>query len=364
MTPTPANAPSLRPVAVWLWVLAAMIVVQVALGGITRLTDSGLSITEWKPLLGVLPPLDEASWQDAFAKYQQIPQFRQLAPHLSLSDFKFIYFWEWFHRLWGRLLGFAFLLPFLVFLRQGRLGGLAKRLLVIFALGGVQGLMGWVMVMSGLQDLVYVSHFRLAAHFLLAVLLLGAVVWLALSLGGPRRARTAAQEPVWRLAVGVLALLAVQLAWGAFVAGLKAVHVAPTWPTMNGAWLPVGGWAQDLGLWNLVNNPVTVVFVHRGLGYLVFLGVALLWLRLKAGGVGGRERHLPAVLATVQVVLGVLATLASIDAGAFLWLGVAHQVVAVLLTGALTATLWSLGRAAAGEARALPLGGAQRASMT
>lgn len=309
---------------VWLLAMALAVVVQVVLGGITRLTDSGLSITEWKPLLGVVPPLDEEGWNEAFSKYQQIPQYRLLKSHLTLADFRLIYFWEWFHRLWGRLLGLFFVVPLALWWRGGRLDGLKGRLLLLLAFGGLQGLLGWVMVASGLADLVYVSHLRLAAHFLLAVLLLAALVWLGLELLIPEQAR-GGPKSLQRMTVVMLGLLFVQLAWGAFMAGLKAALMAPTWPTINGAWVPSSLW-EEYAWWN---NALSVHFVHRNLGYLLTGMVLLLWW--KARRWVSLERHLAVGLVGLQVLLGVLATTQSYVPGRLLWLGVSHQLVAVLL---------------------------------
>jgi cytochrome c oxidase assembly protein subunit 15 len=180
---------SARPVAIWLLVGVAMIIVQIILGGITRLTGSGLSITEWKPILGTIPPLTEAAWQTAFSKYQQIAQYKHLNFDFTLSDFKFIYFWEWLHRVWGRLIGVVFLIPFVVFLVQRRFhADMVKPLLILFLLGGLQGAVGWIMVQSGLNDEdLYVSHIRLAIHFMLALVLLVYTFWFALKLLVPQR---------------------------------------------------------------------------------------------------------------------------------------------------------------------------------
>jgi cytochrome c oxidase assembly protein subunit 15 len=319
-------------VGVWLLAVAAAVGVQVLLGGITRLTDSGLSITEWKPILGVVPPTDDAGWAEAFSKYQQIPQFQRLKSHLTLSEFKFIYFWEWFHRLWGRLLGVIFAVPLLVFWIQGRLEGLKARLLGLFALGGVQGVVGWVMVASGLQELVYVSHLRLAAHFLLAAVLLAALVWMGLGLlsapDAPRR-----DPPLTRFTAVLLAAMVLQLTWGAFMAGLKAALAAPTWPTINGQWIPTGlfggGWWWD--------DPLAVHFVHRMLAYLLVLATGVWWWIARRSLTA--ERHAVLSLALLQVVLGVLTTIQSVIPGRLLWLGVAHQLVGLGLWVALVASL-------------------------
>jgi cytochrome c oxidase assembly protein subunit 15 len=342
------SAERVRPVGVWLLAVAAAVLVQVLLGGITRLTDSGLSITEWKPILGVIPPTDDAGWADAFSKYQQIPQFKLLKSHLTLAEFKTIYFWEWFHRLWGRLLGLFFIVPFVVFWRQRRLEGLKARLLGLLALGGAQGVMGWVMVESGLEDLVYVSHLRLAAHFMLAAVLLAALVWNGLVLLSPPASRPV-ERPLVRFTAMLLGALALQLTWGAFMAGLKAALAAPTWPTINGQWVPAG--LFDGGEW-WWNDPLAVHFVHRGLAYALVIAIALWWwMTRKALHI---ERHAVLGLVLAQVVLGVLTTVQSVYAGRLLWFGVAHQLTGLLLMVALVAALRALlqpSGAAAAKAR-------------
>lgn len=327
------SSPAPRAVGWWLLFVAAAVFVQVGLGGITRLTDSGLSITQWKPLLGVIPPLDDAGWAEAFARYQQIPQYQQLKSHLTPEEFRFIYFWEWFHRLWGRLLGVFFAVPFFVFWSRGQVRGMERRLLALFVLGGLQGVLGWFMVASGLQDLVYVSHLRLAAHLMLALFLFAALVWTGLSVLKPVAAQSAVllRRVTWAL----VGLLAVQLTWGAFMAGLKAVLMAPTWPTINGQWLPAAVWSEPP--WQ---HPLSVHFIHRTLGFGLLLGFSAWWW-------AGRralfwERHLVLALALTQVVLGVVTLLFSTHQGALLWLGLAHQLVGTALLAALVASTHAL----------------------
>ena len=311
-----------RAVGWWLLLVAAAVFIQVGLGGITRLTDSGLSITEWKPLLGVIPPHDEAGWAEAFARYQQLPQYLQLKSHLSPEDFRFIYFWEWLHRLWGRLLGVFFGVPFVVFLIRGAVSGMWRQLLALFLLGGLQGALGWFMVASGLQDLVYVSHLRLAAHLMLALFLLCALVWTGL--GVLRSSAVAAAPSLRTLTWALLSLLGLQLTWGAFLAGLKAVLMAPTWPTINGQWVPDAVWSEVP--WQ---HPLSVHFIHRTLGCgLLFAFAAWWWLGREALK---RERHLVLGLVSLQVALGVLTLLFATRQGALLWLGLAHQLVGTAL---------------------------------
>lgn len=315
-----------RGVGWWLLLVAAAVFVQVGLGGITRLTDSGLSITEWKPLLGVIPPLDDAGWAEAFARYQQIPQYTQLKSHLTLEEFRFIYFWEWFHRLWGRLLGFFFGVPLLVFWLRGAVKGLRRRLLALFVLGGLQGLLGWFMVASGLTELVYVSHLRLAAHLMLALFLLCALVWTAVEIlrPAPNAGDAAVRKATWVL----LALLGVQLTWGAFMAGLKAALMAPTWPTINGQWLPAALWSELP--WQ---HPLSVHFIHRTLGYGLLLGLGAWWWVSRRALTW--ERHLVLALGSLQVLLGIATLLYATQPGALLWFALAHQLVGTALLAAL-----------------------------
>ena len=322
-----------RAVGVWLLLMAAAVLVQVGIGGITRLTDSGLSITEWKPLLGVVPPLDDASWAEAFEKYKRLPQYIQLRSHLSLDDFKFIYFWEWLHRLWGRALGVLFAVPLVYFWRRGALAGLGGRLVTLFALGGLQGVLGWFMVMSGLSELVYVSHLRLAAHYLFALGLLGALLYIAAPLVWPDRA--VAAPSLRRATWALLGMLGVQLAWGAFLAGLKAVLYAPTWPTINGAWVP-----DTLFNSSPWSTPLSVHFIHRTLGVALVLALAAWWGA--ARGRLGAERHAVLGLACLQVLLGILTVLNAPFTGRLLPLGLAHQLVGSMLFGALVLALVAL----------------------
>ena len=346
-----------RPVAIWLYVGVLMIIVQVILGGVTRLTGSGLSITEWQPILGTVPPTNEAQWQEAFAKYQQIAQFRHLNFHFTLEDFKGIYFWEWLHRLWGRLIGIVFIVPFVIFLIQRRFRKeMVRPLAILFLLGALQGLIGWIMVQSGLNDEdLYVSHIRLAIHFILALLLLVYTFWFALKLSVPPAAFV--PHPQLRsLLLLILVLLTVQLTYGAFMAGLKAAAAAPTWPDINGSYVPqnTGSYqGRSMGfVESWVNHPIVVHFVHRNLGYLIALLVliwSLLAARVRGSRLFRRSRWWPALLVVLQVVLGVLAVMNSYKAvpqqwGLFEWMAEWHQVVAMLLLLSLVFPLYLLRR--------------------
>lgn len=342
------NNRSSRPVAIWLLVGVFMIIVQVLLGGITRLTGSGLSITEWKPIMGALPPMNDQDWNTAFVKYQQIAQYKYVNSHFTLSDFKFIFFWEWFHRLWARLIAVAFAIPFIIFLIQRRFKKeMIQPMIILFLLGAIQGLVGWIMVKSGLDDseLLYVSHYKLAIHFILALGLLVYACWFAFQLLVPDDQLTI-DKPVRKFAGWIVALLVLQLIYGAFMAGLKAATVAPTWPDINGAWIPsnVHNWGgrEFSGLSFLWDNPLVVHFIHRSLAYLITILVAAWWF--KAGKIEARPllkktRIIPLLLVVLQVLLGIFTVLNAIDRNSLIWLGIAHQFVAMLL---LLSLVWVL----------------------
>lgn len=252
---------------------------MVIVGGATRLTDSGLSITEWKPLLGAIPPWTEAHWLEAFEKYKLIPEYQVQNKGMSLEDFKFIYWWEWGHRFLGRIIGFAFIVPLVFFIITRRINkALWPRLLVLFALGGLQGALGWYMVSSGLSERVDVSQYRLAAHLSLAVALFAAVVYTALRMSNK-------QPLIWNtprvVAMGFIALLFVQVAAGGFVAGLDAGHASYTWPKMNDAFVP-DGLSTLQPVWkNWFENALSVQFNHRLLAYslLIFAILQAIWIR-------------------------------------------------------------------------------------
>src|SRR5690606_4632383 len=249
-------APAARPAAIarWLLMVAALVFCMVVVGGITRLTESGLSITQWKPITGAIPPLTHDQWMEAFRDYQKIPEYQQLRQGMSLSDFQFIFFWEWVHRLLGRLIGVAFALPLIWFAAKRAIpAGYGWRLVALLALGGLQGVIGWWMVKSGLSVRTDVSHYRLAVHLLTALFIMGALIWTALdlfALARYSRARPARLRPFALLA---LFLLFVQLLFGAFTAGLNAGYVSNTWPLMNDHFVPEGiEWVGSL--WATVSS--------------------------------------------------------------------------------------------------------------
>lgn len=332
--------PSSKPVAIWLLVGVGMIIIQVLLGGITRITGSGLSITEWKPIMGALPPMNGQDWNTAFQKYQQIAQYKYVNSHFTLGDFKFIYFWEWFHRVWARLIGVVFIIPFIVFIIQKRFKKeMIKPMIILFLLGALQGLVGWIMVQSGLEDseLLYVSHYKLAIHFILALGLLCYTLWFAFDLLVPKE-QLVVNKPLRKFANWLVVLLIIQLIYGAFMAGLKAATAAPTWPTINGNWLPTNihslGNREFAGLSFLTDNPLVIHFIHRNLAYIITVLVAVWWWR--ANKVQGTKlfqstKAIPLIMILLQVLLGVLTVVNALTTSTFLWLGVAHQFVAMLL---------------------------------
>jgi len=324
-----------RNVATWLFIGVGMLVVQVMLGGITRLTQSGLSITEWNPIMGFLPPLNAHQWTDAFDRYKQTAQFRYLNSEFTLHDFKTIFFWEWFHRLWARLMAVVFLAGFFYFLVKRQLrSGMILPFVILFLLGALQGAIGWIMVKSGLvPERLFVGHIQLATHFMAALLLIGYTLWFALSLS-VRREQLTVHTGLKRLTVLIFCVLLVQLVYGAFMAGLHAATAAPTWPRINGQWIPGAMNTLSPPLKNLSDNPITVQFIHRGIAYtlLILLG---LWLfrSIHAGGsrLLRRTRWVPPSLVLLQVTLGILTVVTSPFRNNLVWFGVAHQFVAILL---------------------------------
>ena len=289
--------------------------------------------------MGALPPMNGQDWNIAFEKYKQIAQFKYLNAHFTLEDFKFIFFWEWFHRLWARLIAVVFIIPFTIFIIQKRIKReMIRPLIILFLLGALQGLVGWIMVQSGLEDseLVYVSHYKLAIHFILALGLLCYALWFALQLL-IKPQQLSYKQSLRNFTGWIIGLLIVQLVYGAFMAGLKAATAAPTWPDINGSWLPENtssfGETHFTGLSVLTAHPLVVHFIHRNLGYVIVILVSIwTFMAFKSGGSGlfRKTRSLPLTIALLQVVLGILTVLFSIDQTSFLWLAVAHQFVAMV----------------------------------
>ena len=320
-----------RQIAAWLLICCLMIFLMVILGGVTRLTGSGLSMVQWDPIFGVVPPLNEAEWNDTFELYQQSPEFRKINSTMDLHGFKQIYWFEYAHRVLGRMIGTVFLLPFLYFLFRGFVRRpLVPKLAALFVLGGLQGLLGWYMVKSGLVDNPHVSQYRLTAHLGLAVLIYAWMLHIAIGLwfGRPN---SGAISPRLIRATGLLAgLIFITILSGGFVAGLKAGHAYNTFPLMDGHWVPQVMFMQE-PLWrNFFENIATVQFDHRLLALLVFLSVSILWLASLRQQLPAQIRtglHLLMVTAVLQVALGISTLLLHVP----VTLAATHQAGALLL---------------------------------
>jgi cytochrome c oxidase assembly protein subunit 15 len=304
-------APRDRLVALWLFACAAMILAMVVIGGITRLTESGLSITEWKPLTGIIPPLTQAEWEASFALYRQIPEYQQLNQGMSLAEYQSIYWWEFIHRLWGRLIGIVFAVPLAIFLLRRRIGReLAPWLGLLFVLGALQGALGWYMVASGLSERTDVSQYRLAAHFGLAVALYAAVLWTALRLvrPAPEQAHDGARLRPWLIAA--LALIALTMVAGAFVAGLNAGFLYNEFPWMGEGLVPPDYNHGGAQFWeNAFENPAAAQLHHRILAVASLAAVGAAWLRGRALSLPAAARFALAgfaLTAVAQLALGVM----------------------------------------------------------
>jgi heme a synthase len=343
----PLRAQHARALRLWLGTLALFIVAMILVGGATRLTDSGLSITEWKPLTGAIPPLSDSAWQEEFDAYQKIPEYLELKRGMSLEEFKTIYWWEWGHRFLGRLIGVAFVLPFVAFWIAGYIPrSLLPRLLGLFVLGGLQGALGWYMVKSGLVARVDVSQHRLAAHLGVAVAILGYTLWLIFDLGQERKEGTQSRSSAVSWVGGaVLGLIYLQILAGGLVAGIDAGFGYNTWPLINGAFVPSGLGEASPWYLNLFENPLTVQFDHRMLGYTVVLATILQagWLAFRRGSPELiASGFILMCLALLQVTLGVWTLLLGVPIG----LGLTHQAGAILLFAGALYHFWltSFGR--------------------
>jgi len=322
-------------IRLWLMVLFVMVAAMIALGGATRLTGSGLSITEWKPVTGAIPPMDAAAWQAEFDKYRQIPQFRLENPDMDLAGFQRIYWWEWSHRLLGRLVGLVWAAGFAFFLATRRVpAGWAPRLLALGLLGGAQGAIGWWMVHSGLSgEMVRVASYRLAVHLGLAFAILGLIAWQVLALSRPEaallRARRAGEGKLFSMTTGLMHLAFVQILLGALVAGIDAGRQYTGWPTMGGEWIPAAIWDSELGWRNFFENPALVQFIHRMVAYLLAGFAVAVFLRARRSPHPVTRGAYGAMLAAlaVQVTLGIMNVLHASP----LPLALAHQIGAVAL---------------------------------
>jgi cytochrome c oxidase assembly protein subunit 15 len=323
-------------IALWLLICAAMVFIMVVIGGITRLTGSGLSMVEWRPIYGFLPPLTEESWRRVFELYRASPQYLEVNAGMSIEAFRGIFWWEYFHRLWGRVIGLVFFLPFIWFLVRGQLrGALALKLFGIFLLGGAQGVLGWYMVKSGLVDIPEVSQYRLAAHFFMAFLIFGLLVWMALFLLLPERHAIGdtRHDGVRRLAFLALALVAITVISGAFVAGTDAGFIFNTFPLMDGRIVPPG-YFEDIRA--PFEDHATIQFHHRVLALVTFGVIVALWWQSRWLALIPRARRVANLLlaaAVLQVVIGITTLLMVVP----VYMGASHQAGALILY---TAIIW------------------------
>ena len=344
----------LRSVRLWLYAICAMVVVMVVVGGATRLTDSGLSITEWAPLTGAIPPLNAADWASEFAKYKTTTEYQTVNAGMSLADFKVIYWWEWGHRQWGRLMGLAFALPLAFFWLTGRLTSWVKpHLLLLLAMGASQGAIGWWMVASGLVNRVDVSQYRLAAHLTMACIIFAYTLWLARSLVPVRAADRGDTRVAWG-AGGLTVLVLAQIALGGFVAGMDAGLAYNTWPLMDGAWVPSG--LLPTGEWaHLFDNAKAVQFVHRVGAYALFAAAwayaVWVWVMAPAFRTGAT---IVALFVTGQALIGIVTLVTQVPLG---W-ALVHQLGAIVVLGA-AVVHWR--NAVSNERRVALPGGAQTA---
>ena len=340
---------STKIIANWIFIGVAMLIVQVLLGGITRLMGAGLSITEWKPIVGTLPPLNETQWQQSFQQYQQIAQYKYLNHHFTLSDFKFIFFWEWFHRLWARMISIVFLIPFIYFIvKKYFKQWMIMPLIILFLLGGMQGAIGWIMVKSGLNDEnLYVNHIRLAIHFVSAMVLICYALIFGLKITIPQK-DFIADAGLKKYTAAILVVVIIQLFYGAFMAGIKGAVAAPTWPDINGMMVPTPFFSGDLSK-DLFFNIINIHFIHRSLAYIIFVLILIWWLKAKKQNSASfnKAKHWPVVLVFVQIVLGIFALLNSPNIvlghfGTFEWLAQLHQLTGMLLLLSLISVFYLL----------------------
>jgi cytochrome c oxidase assembly protein subunit 15 len=333
---------NMRPVAIWLLFCTALVFLMVVVGGLTRLTHSGLSIVDWRPITGWLPPLDAAAWQSVFENYQRFPEYQKLNQGMTLGEFQSIFWFEYLHRLLGRSIGVAFLLPFLWFMISRRIGGrLAWRLGIIFGLGAAQGGVGWWMVRSGLVDQPDVSHYRLATHLGLAVVIYGLLLWTALSLLRDGGRVGISERRMHRGALGCLAAVFITIVSGALVAGLDAGFAYNTFPTMNGMWIPDGVMALTPWYANLLENTITVQFDHRWLAIATSAGIFALWWRERSRSHSRYAQlalHAVAVAVLFQVALGIATVVLVVP----LAVAAAHQGNAMILLSAAVTGLHAL----------------------
>jgi cytochrome c oxidase assembly protein subunit 15 len=339
-----AARPQPRAYGGWLLFVAALVLLIVIVGGITRLTESGLSITEWKPIRGIIPPLNAAEWQAEFDGYKRIPQYAQYNAGMTLAGFQHIYFWEYLHRLLARTIGTVLFVVLAVFWwRRAIPAGYGRRTVLILALGGLQGVIGWWMVASGLVHRTEVSHIRLAIHLLTALLIYGVLIWTALDLFVLARDPQAPPARLTGVAAVAILILAFQIMLGAFTAGLRAGYAFASWPKMGEEWFPAGGWNTNMSmLQNLADNPIVVQFVHRWWAWTTAVAVLIVARMAQRAGVKG-PAHAIATAVALQIILGI----ATLMTGVAIPIAVAHQAMATLLLAALLWGSHAIGRSPA-----------------
>jgi heme a synthase len=320
-----------RPVAAWLLVCCALVFAMVVVGGVTRLTRSGLSIVEWQPLMGAIPPLTESHWQELFEKYQQTPEYLRVNQGMSLHEFKSIFWWEYIHRLLGRVIGLAFFVPLVWFLVRRQIErALLPRLVAIFLLGGLQGAVGWWMVKSGLIDDPRVSHVRLSIHLGIAFVIFAAMLWTALGLLSGERAQDPDRRRLAGFGAGLSALIFLMVLSGGLVAGTRAGYAYNTFPLMNGHFLPPETFMLEPWWENLLHNMATVQFNHRLIAWLLFLAIPAFWWKLRHIALPAQARfasNLLLAMLALQLALGISTLLLRVPVA----LGAAHQAGAMLL---------------------------------
>ena len=326
--------PSDKSVARWLYFGVFMLMVQILLGGITRLTESGLSITEWNPVTGTLPPLNIHQWQVEFDKYKTTDQFRYINSDFTLHDFKNIFFWEWLHRTWARLMGLVFIVGFVYFLIKKKLrSNMVIPFIILFILGIIQGAIGWIMVKSGLMpEKMFVGHIQLTVHFISALVLLCYTLWFALSLS-VEKTSLIFNSPLRNWTFIILILVFFQLIYGAFMAGLHAAAVAPTWPEINGQWIPAKMDTLSPPGRNLIDNKIAIQFIHRGLAYILLV-LTIVWVvkmkKINGSNLFQKLKWIPLVLLLLQILLGIFTVINSPFPNKLVFFGVAHQLNAML----------------------------------
>ena len=328
-----------KPIAIWLLACCALVFAMVVVGGVTRLTDSGLSIVEWQPIVGTMPPLGQKDWDELFEKYHQTPQYKKVNLGMSLDEFKGIFWWEYFHRLLGRVIGLAFFIPFLYFVAKRAIDRpLGLKLTGIFLLGGLQGAMGWYMVKSGLVDNPHVSQYRLTAHLGLAFLIYATMFWVALELLSPTVPShgNIRLRALRRFSVAITSLIFIMILSGGFVAGIRAGFAYNTFPLMNGHFIPPEIFMLEPWYRNFFDNMATVQFDHRMIAWTLAILIPVFWYRSRSLPLSGSARFacsLLLIMLAIQIGLGISTLLLVVP----LPLAAAHQAGAVLL---FTAALW------------------------